>query len=56
MLTIAPQDQAYGAVKEQLSGGSAEEAVGGEPVLFRPVRSAVGDPHAPARPRPSPAQ
>ena len=54
-LTIAPQDEAYGAVREQLAGGPAEEAVGGEPVLFRPARVASGDPHAPARPRPAPA-
>ena len=56
MLTIAPEDEAYGAVNQQLAGGPAEEAVGGAPVLFRPLRAGSGDPHAPARPQPSPAQ
>jgi hypothetical protein len=56
MLIIAPDDEAYGAVNQQLAGGPAEEAVGGGAVLFRPLRAGSGDPHAPARPQPSPAQ
>jgi hypothetical protein len=56
MLTIAPRDEPYDHIRKQMAGDAAEEAVGGEPVLFRPGRVGWGDPHKPVRAEPSRAQ
>ena len=38
MLTIDSRDEAFAEVEQQLNNDSTEEAVGGGPILFRPVR------------------